>query len=637
MYYGIRLNRMNKFLDNVNKPADLKGLTVSELAVLAEEVRSLIIDTVSRTGGHLAANLGVVELTIAMLRTFNPPADKILWDVGHQSYAYKILTDRKARFHTLRQMDGISGFMRRQESAYDVFGSGHSGTAVSAALGMAVARDRNGSDEHVIAVLGDGSAGCGISLEGFNNVADATRRLIVVLNDNEMSIAANVGSISNYLGRLLANPRYNRWKHSVESVAVKLNMGWFRSIYYRVEEAIKSLFLRSVLFEEFGLRYIGPVNGHNIESLLDALAIARDSDRPILLHVSTQKGKGYLPAEKEPEKWHSTSGFEVSTGKPVKNVAPDYSNVFGSVLEKIAETDDRIVAITAAMPTGTGLAGFARKFPDRFFDVGISEEHAVVFAAGLAAGGLIPFFAVYSTFAQRSVDCVIHDVCLQGLPVVLCLDRAGIVGDDGPTHHGVFDIALFRPVPGLIIMQPKDGPELANMIFTAVKAEKPVVIRYPRGICPASETVSSAYREIDIGKAEIIRPTDPKAGQHGERHTTVWIWALGDMLDLAGKTSDILVRRGMTVGVVNARFVQPLDEKLLAEQALTASVFITMENGVVRGGFGSGVEEFLSGSGFKGDIVKVGWPDEFIPHGATGELMKRFGLTAEAVADRIRE
>ena len=629
---------MNALIDDAKGPADLKDMTVEELIVLAEDVRSMIINTVSRTGGHLAANLGVVDLTVAMLKIFNPPVDKMIWDVSHQTYAYKILTDRKSSFHTLRQIDGISGFMRREESPYDAFGAGHSGTAVSAALGMAVARDRNGTGEHIIAVLGDGSAGCGISLEAFNNVAGTTRKLIVILNDNEMSIAANVGSISNYLGGLLVNPRYNRWKRSVESVASKLRMGWLRSIYYRVEEAIKGLFLKSILFEEFGLRYIGPIDGHNMESLLDALCIARDSDRPIILHVSTQKGKGYLPAEKEPEKWHGVSGFDVATGETVSAGGVDYSSVFGHVMERLAAENDKIVAITAAMPAGTGLAEFAKKFPDRFFDVGISEEHAVVFASGLAAGGFIPVFAVYSTFAQRAIDCIIHDVCLQRLPVVLCFDRAGVVGDDGPTHHGVFDIALLRSVPGMVIMQPKDEAELANMLFTATKAGRPIVIRYPKGTGPRVP-VPELLREVAIGKAEIVKPVCFQGGQNHDNDcsATVWIWALGDMLALAKDVSDLLEQKGMTVGIVNARFIKPIDEGLLAEQSGTAGTFVVMENGVVEGGFGAGVEEILFGFGFKGNVFKIGWPDRFIPHGTTVELMRRFGLTPEAVAERIRK
>lgn len=655
---------MSSVLENVNGPADLKQLSVAEMEQLAEELRSLIIETVSKTGGHLAANLGVVELTIALLKVFYPPSDKIIWDVSHQTYAYKILTGRKDRFNTLRQYGGISGFLRRGESEYDAFGAGHSGTALSAALGMAVARDSRGSDEHIVAVLGDGAMSCGISLEAFNNVPAAAQRLIVILNDNEMSISANVGAMSRYLGRLLASPRYNRWKGSVESLATRLKMGWLRSMYYRIEEAVKGIFLRSIIFEEFGLRYIGPIDGHNIHALLDALRIARDSDKPIILHVSTQKGKGYSFAEKEPEKWHSAPSFDISTGKPLsESELPGYSRVFGATLERLAEADTRIVAITAAMPTGTGLSQFAERFPDRFFDVGISEEHAVVFAAGLAAEGLVPVFAVYSTFSQRAVDCIIHDVCLQNLPVIFCLDRAGIVGDDGPTHHGVFDIALLRPVPGLIIMQPKDEAELANMLFTATRLNKPVVIRYPRGSGPGVP-VPETFKELEIGKGEIVRECRvqnaecrtegssvfsqsaiPQSGTgrqlappgRGPQSAIIWLWALGDMVPVAEQTADLLEKHGLTAGVVNARFVRPLDKALLWKQSSEADMLVTLENGVVTGGFGSGVEEFLTGIWFRGHVLKFGWPDQFIPQGTPDVLMEQFGLTPEAIAKAIME
>jgi len=615
---------MGNILDIVNKPADLKELSIEELDKLADEVRSLIIETVSKTGGHLAANLGVVELTIAMLKIFEPPKDKIVWDVSHQTYAYKILTGRKDRFGTLRQYGGIAGFLKRDESEYDSFGAGHAGTAISAALGMAVARDRHGTGENVVAVLGDGSSGCGISFEAFNNVHDTTKRLIVILNDNEMSIAANVGAMSHYLGGLLFNPRYNRWKRSVETVAERMGFGWLRNTYFRIEEAIKGLFLGSVLFEEFGLRYIGPIDGHNIRVLLDALTIAKDSPRPIILHVSTQKGKGYRFAEKRPDKWHGAPSFDIDSGEPIsRHEAPSYSAVFGTMLERIAADDPRIVAITAAMADGTGLAPFSKRFPDRFFDVGISEEHAVVFAAGLATQGFVPVFAVYSTFLQRAIDLIIHDVCLQNLPVVFSIDRAGIVGDDGPTHHGVFDIALLRPVPGLIIMQPKDELELANMLYTATMLGKPVAMRYPRGFARRMPTPES-FHELEVGKAEVLRP-----------RKDIQIWALGDMVAVAETASDILKDRGIDAGVVNARFVRPLDEKLLAEQAAKARVFVTIENGIAAGGFGSAVEESLVAQAFKGKIMRLGWPDQFVPHGSSDILMEKYGLTPKAVADSI--
>ena len=619
------MHGMQTILDQLRGPADLRALSLDDLDRLAVEVRRRIIDTVSRTGGHLAANLGVVDMTIALLRVFDPPADKIVWDTSHQTYAWKLLTDRRDRFQTLRQYGGLSGFLNRDESPYDAFGAGHAGTALSAALGMAVARDRLNAGEHVIAVLGDASAGCGLSLEALNNVAGTTRRLIVVLNDNEMSIAGNVGSISHYLGGLLSNPRYNRWKRSVESLAERLHMGGLRRFYYRIEEAIKSLFLRSVLFEEFGLRYIGPVDGHNFPKLIDALTIARDSDRPIIVHMSTRKGKGYGFAEAHPEKWHGTTCFDVPTGEVVTTAAsPSYSRVFGDVLKRLGEADPRICAITAGMCAGTGLDTFARAFPDRFFDVGISEEHAAVFAAGLAARGLRPVYAVYSTFAQRAVDCIIHDICLQRLPVLVCLDRAGIVGDDGPTHHGIFDLPLLRSTPNLTIMQPGDEAELASMVVTAFASNAPCVIRYPRGAGPGAH-VPAKPEPIPIGTAAVARPG-----------TRAAIWALGDMLPAALNAAEHLAGEGVDAAVVNPRFVRPLDTALLDTQAARVAGFVTVENGAVTGGFGSAVAEHLCRCGYRGRITTMGWPDAFIPHGSPDQLLHRYGLTAGHIVTAVR-
>lgn len=617
---------MSKLLDTIDGPADLEKLDGQELVGLCEEVRSLIINTVSETGGHLAANLGAVELTVALLRIFDPPRDKIIFDTGHQCYAYKILTGRREQIGTMRQYGGLSGFILPSESKYDAFGVGHAGTALSAALGMAAARDRHDGDEHVIAMLGDAAAGCGISFEALNNVATTTKRLIVILNDNEMSIAENVGSLSRYLGYLLANPRYNRWKRSVEAVAHHLKMGRLRRLYYRIEETIKGLFLRSVLFEEFGLRYIGPIDGHNLPALLDALTVARNYARPIILHVSTRKGKGYPYAEARPEDWHGTTAFEVDSGaKSGGQKSASWAQVFGQCIVQLAEEDDRIVAITAAMRDGTGLAGFAGRFPKRLFDVGISEEHAVVFAAGLATQGCIPVVAVYSTFIQRAVDCVIHDVCLQGIPVVFCLDRAGIVGDDGPTHHGVFDIALLRPIPGLVIMQPRDDVELAEMLRTACGLGQPVVIRYPRGTCVQGGT-NGARQPLEIGRSETLR-----------EGKDIQLWALGDMVPLAEAAARRLADDGLSAGLVNARFVAPLDEERLCEHARTARAVVTLENGVIAGGFGSGVAAVLQKHGFNGRILHFGWPPEFIPHGAPGILMEKYGLTVDHIVTAARK
>lgn len=616
---------MHSILEKINGPDDVKALPLDEMVPLATEIRNLIIQTVSRTGGHLAANLGTVELTIALLKVFNPPQDKLVWDVSHQTYTYKILTGRKERFQTLRQLNGLSGFASKAESLYDVFGAGHAGTALSAALGLAVARDRRGSAEHVVTVIGDGTLGCGSSFEALNNLSTTTQRLIVVLNDNKMSISANVGAIARTLGELLAHPRYNRWKSSVERFAKdRLRLTWLRQIYFRLEEAVKSLFLRNILFEEFGFRYIGPIDGHNIQLLISALETARQADEPILLHVSTQKGRGYPFAEEEPETWHGTGAFEAATGtriKPGKTLP--YSNVFGQTLERLAENNDKLVAITAAMAVGTGLTSFARRYPNRFFDVGICEEHAVLFAAGLATGGLRPIVAIYSTFAQRVVDYVIHDVCLQQLPVIFCLDRAGLVGDDGPTHHGVFDIALFRSAPNLTILQPKDETELANMLATALRWHQPVMIRYPRG-SGSGAPLPANYTDIPMGRAEVL--------QEGRE---VQLWALGDMIPLAKQVAQQLAERGLAAGIVNPRFITPLDRNLLGHQATTARCIATFENGVITGGFGSLVMETLNEDGYRGTCLRFGWPDQFIPQGPFDAMAKRFDLTAPAIAERI--
>lgn len=616
----------SSLLAKVNSPADLKKLADADLPRLAEEIRELIIRTVGANGGHLAPNLGTVELTIALLKVFDPPRDKLLWDVSHQTYAYKILTGRRDQFHTLRQTDGLSGFLSRAESPYDAFGAGHAGTALSAALGMAVARDRRRSDEHVVAVVGDGALGCGSSFEALNNLAFTTNRLIVVLNDNEMSISANVGAIARYLTTLLAHPRYNRWKSSVE----KLVRSWFgfgrlHRLCSRMSEAVKSLFLHSMLFEEFGLRYIGPIDGHDFRALLSAMELASRSDEPILLHIATQKGRGYTFAEEAPEIWHGTGAFECATGKPLgRNSRLKYSEVFGCALEQLAARDSRVVAITAAMAVGTGLKNFAQLFPERFFDVGISEEHAVIFAAGLAAEGYVPFLTLYSTFSQRVVDYIIHDVCLQNLPVILCLDRAGIVGDDGPTHHGVFDIPLFRSIPNLVMAQPHDEAELFAMLHSAPKWGGPAVIRYPRGSGPgASLPETPAY--VIPGQAEVMSPGGP-----------VQIWALGDMAPMAWEVVEQLESDGVAVGVVNARFIRPLDTELLELHRRDARVIVTLENSLLAGGFGSAVGEWLADHGFTGRLLRFGWSDRFIPHGTAEILHARNDFTADTVVAAVR-
>lgn len=615
---------MNRLLDRIENPSDLKKIPHEQLSDLAFEIRELIVGTVSKNGGHLAPNLGTVELTIALLSVFDPPRDKIIWDVGHQAYAYKILTGRHNKFPTLRRSSGISGFLSRAESEFDAFGAGHAGTAISAALGIACARDMTGSDEHVLAVVGDASLGCGSSLEALNNVASATGRMIVVLNDNEMSISANVGAISKHLGKLLVDPRYNKWKSTVEDFArVRLRLGRLRRLYYKIEEAIKSIFLKSAVFEELGMRYVGPVDGHDIKTLIEAMRIARDSESPILLHVSTQKGKGFPPAEKNPEHWHGTTPFDRVTGERTDSSGRTYSQAFGSAITALAEKNEKVVAITAAMRSGTGLSEFAGKFKNRFFDVGISEEHAVVFAAGLATQGFLPFVAVYSSFAQRFVDYVIHDVCLQNLPVVFCMDRAGIVGDDGPTHHGIFDIPLFGCVPNITIMQPADETEMVEMMRFAASLKAPVIIRYPRGHVP-SEPVPGSSEKISLGKASVI-----SAGSEAQ------IWALGDMIPPALAVAGDLAADGIRTGVVNARFVKPFDQQLMRVHSGEAKLIVTMENGALKGGFGESVGDFLMDTGFKGRFLKFGWPDKFIPHGTNEDLAEKYGLSIMRIREAV--
>lgn len=620
---------MSSILEQVDGPESIQKLTPMELHQLAQDVRERIIATVSRNGGHLAANLGVVELTIALLSQFDPPRDRVVWDVGHQTYAWKLLTDRRDRFDSIRLPNGLSGFPRRDESPYDTFGGGHAGTALSAALGMAVARDRRGGSEAVIAVVGDAAMSNGISLEALNNISGATDRLIVILNDNEMSISSNVGSLSRHLGRLLSSPRYNRWKAAAERVARQMRMSPLRGVYHRTEQAIKSLFLRNALFEAFGLRYMGPIDGHNLPALVGALAIAKAARHPILLHVATQKGRGYKAAEDAPERWHGVGRFDACTAELVES-APGYSQSFGDCLARLADDNSRLVAISAAMCSGTGLTVFKEKHPDRFMDVGICEEHAVVFAAGLAAEGLRPVVAIYSTFIQRAVDCIMHDVCLQKLPVVFCLDRAGVVGADGSTHHGIFDIPMLRCLPGLVLSQPKDEAELARLLTTALQHTGPFVIRYPRDPGPGV-ALPKAPEPLEIGKAEVLEPLAPANGAD-----PVWFWALGDMIPLARATAAQLRASGRAAGVVNARFIKPLDTALLSEQAVPGARFVTLENGAVSGGFGSAVQEALSSQGFAHDVICCGWPDVCIGQGTTSGLMAAHGLTPEAILARIQ-
>ena len=656
-------------LENINVPKDVQSLAVEELPRLAQDVRSVILETVSKNGGHLASNLGTVELTIALLRVFTPPDDRVVWDVGHQAYTWKLLTGRRDRFHTLRLKDGISGFVKPSESPCDAFIAGHAGTALSAALGMVVGRERG----HVVAVIGDASITNGISLEALNNLEDAGGKVIVILNDNEMSIARNVGAFSRRLGRMLTSVRYNRIKAAAEAAGHRLRMTALRGVYHRLEQAIKSIWLQNAFFEEFGLRYIGPIDGHDFAALEDALISARDDKRSVLIHVGTQKGRGFGPAERVPSNWHGVGAFELE-GKeypisnkecPISNkntlraldighslLDIGYSKTMGETLTALAEQDERIVAITAAMCAGTGLEPFAQRFPKRFFDVGICEAHAVVFAAGLAVSGFRPVFAVYSTFLQRAIDCVMHDVCLQNLPVVFCIDRGGVVGSDGPTHHGIYDIPMLRCLPNLIMMQPADNAELVAMLKTALTHKGgPVAIRYPREPGPTGRIVED---DVPIGKAVVVSAPDettpsslrdappPQEGNYSPpaegcpKGGVVWLWALGDMIPLAQEVAKLLTAKGAPAGVVNARFIKPLDVALLKSQAESgAKKFVTFENGAVTGGFGSAVREALAEAGIYTPVQSFGWPDSFMAQGTVQQLLAEAGLTAEKIVERI--
>ena len=619
----------DRILDRVNSPLDLKMLSLKEMNRLAAEIRQLMLDVVSKNGGHLAPNLGVVELTIALHRVFDSPRDKFVFDVGHQAYIHKIITGRKDRFPTLRQYKGLSGFPKRQESEHDVFGVGHSSTSISAADGIAAARDLLGDDYHVVAIIGDGAMTGGMSFEALNHVGDTKRRLIIILNDNEMSISKNVGAMSQYLYQLRTGETYNRLKHNLENWLSGLEHGDdVLEAIDRVKTGVKYLVNPESMFEHLGIKYFGPVDGHNIEALIPMLTAAKKEDGPVLLHVITKKGKGYAPAEESPNKFHGTGPFDIATGKKITKpgAPPSYTDVFGKTLVELAEKDKRIVAITAAMPDGTGVTGFAQRFPDRFFDVGIAEQHAVTFAAGLATQGIKAVAAIYSTFMQRAYDQVLHDVCMQKLPVKLCMDRAGLVGDDGYTHHGVFDYAYLLPMPHMVIMAPKDENELRHMLATAMEYDDgPISLRYPRG-SGLGVDCSEALHTLPIGRAERIRTG-----------TDVSLWAIGSMVSEAEKTAELLQEKGVSAGVVNMRFAKPLDIEMLFQDARDTHCIVTMEEGAVIGGVGEVLVQALNNHGLldKTLVLNFGIPDEFISQGDRKLLLRDIGLTPELMADRI--
>ncbi|MFW5882786.1 MAG: 1-deoxy-D-xylulose-5-phosphate synthase, partial [Verrucomicrobiota bacterium] len=600
-------------LSQIASPEDVKRLPREDLGALTEEVRQRIIDVTSRNGGHVGPNLGVVELTIALHRAFSPPQDRFVFDVSHQGYVHKLFTGRNdARFDKIRKAGGLSGFLTREESEYDCYGAGHAGTALSAALGMAVGRDQAGGKEHVVAVCGDAAFTCGITLEALNNIAAQTKRLIVILNDNEWSIAKNVGAISRYFNELITNPVYNRFLEDTHGL-LKRMPGGDRIIDFgnRARRETKDFLLASSIFENFGLRYVGPIDGHDLDTLSRYLEFAKHEEHPVLLHVLTKKGKGYKVALDHPEKFHGTSSFDIQTGKsaPKKDgTPPNYQDVFGKALSRFAGEDPRIVGITGAMPGGTGLNHLATERPEQFVDVGIAEEHAVLFAAGLATQGRKPVVAIYSTFLQRAYDPIVHDVCLQDLDVLFCMDRAGLSPNDGPTHHGLFDISYLRCVPRAVLMQPKDENELVDMLATGLAHRGPAFIRYPRGAGEGVEIQPEATR-LPLGKAEVLR----EATGEGE---SLALWALGPFVKAAEMLAERLSEEGIPATVVNARFVKPLDETLLLEHSRAHSLIVTLEDHVLTGGFGSAVLETLQDAGAPTPVLRIGWPDAFIEHGS---------------------
>lgn len=615
---------VRRLLDTVNNPQDLKKLPPEFLPQLAKEIREKIISTVARTGGHLAPSLGVVELSIALHYVFDCPRDKIVWDVGHQAYAHKLLTGRRDRFNTLRQHGGISGFPKRGESPYDAFDTGHSSTSISAALGIASARCLKRERNRVIAVIGDGSMTAGIAFEGLNNAGDLNKDLIVILNDNGMSIAPNVGALSSFLSRQLTRPTMVFLKKQVENLLRSFPaigddlLLWAK----RSEESFKAFFTPGMLFEALKFTYLGPVNGHRLDHLIETLQNVKHLRGPILVHVLTTKGKGYEPAETDPTGFHGLGKFDPDTGEPKKSVSevPSYTEVFGDTLVRLGRENPRVVAITAAMPDGTGLTDFRKEFPTRFFDVGICEQHAVTFAGGLALEGMRPVTTIYSTFMQRAYDQVLHDVCIQKLPVVFALDRSGIVGEDGETHQGLFDLSFLRHLPNMVVMAPKDENELRDMLFTAVEHPGPIALRYPRGR-GVGVAFSSTLRQIPIGKAEVLR--------EGE---DLLILALGASVYPALDAAKELEKQGFSATVVNARFVKPLDEQLILTLAAKHGRVMTVEENVVAGGFGSAVLELLADRDLFGITVKrCGVPDVFVEHGTQDILRKKYGLDATGI------
>lgn len=619
-----------KVLFDIDSPADIRKLALPELKTLCSEIREYMVDVISQIGGHFGGGLGTVELTVALHRVFNTPDDQIVWDTGHQAYPHKIVTGRRDQLGTIRRLNGISGFLKRSESEYDSFGAGHASTSISAALGMAVASDINKSNKKVVAVIGDGAMTGGMAYEAMNNSGMLKSNLIVVLNDNQMSIAPNVWQVSKYFTEMISHPEYNRFKGAIWDLTGKLdNFGdRIRKVAVRVEHGIKAIVTPGMLFEALGFRYFGPVNGHNINQLVKLFEQVRELNGPILVHVLSEKGKGYKPAEGHSQRLHASTPFDKITGQAIKkgSAPQSYTSIFGNALVEVAKNNPKVIGITAAMPDGTGLDILQKELPDRYYDVGIAEEHAVTFAAGMATQGIIPVVAIYSTFLQRGFDQIIHDVALQKLHVVFVLDRAGLVGADGPTHHGTFDLSYLRMIPGMIIMSPKDEAELRDMLYTAVNYKKgPVAIRYPRGSA-LGVPLKDGFEELQLAKSELI-----KSGED------IAILAVGNMVEYAGKAAQLLIEKEINPEIINMRFVKPLDTERLDEIASRFDKIITIEENSIVGGFGSAVAEYFTDKNYKNNILRIGLPDYFIDHGTQEELHKIIGIDPEGISLKIRE
>lgn len=639
----------------VDTPEHVKKLKLDQLQSLAEDIRTELIESLSKHGGHLGPNLGVVELTIALHYCFSTPKDKFVWDVSHQTYVHKLLTGRKSRFNTIRTTDGLNGFALRSESEHDCYGAAHAGTALSAALGIAVARDQLKSDEHVVSIFGDAALTNGISFEALNNIGHSTKKFIGILNDNEWSIAKNVGAIASYLNKLITHPSYNRLQRDFQKLLKRLPKGELAlKLGHKAEEVLKGTvsnlvleessskgevdgrggFGSSLIFEEMGLRYLGPIDGHNLPMLIAALEYAKTCDQPVVLHVMTQKGKGYDAAIKHPEKLHGVGPYDVKTGTAIKGKAsaPAWQDVFGKTLVKLCRKNSSLVGITAAMPSGTGLKHLEQEIPERYIDVGIAEEHAVIFACGMATMGLHPVVAIYSSFMQRAFDCIVHDAALQDLPVIFCMDRSGLSPQDGPTHHGLFDIAYLRCIPNIIAMAPKDEDELVDMMFTATHIKHPTFIRYPRGAAEGVE-IKEEPKLLEVGKAEVVQHFNNKEGAR-----RIAIFGLGNLNSMAMESAQQLADLGYDVAVINPRFTKPIDAATTLFFAEGSDLIVTMEDHALHGGYGSSVVELLNEHQIQTPVMRVGWPDQFIEHATSANyLREKYGLTSSETVRRVQE